>query len=85
MNLGVFISNNLEEILNEWELFAKKIFPPKQTVNHSELRDHAKEMISVISSELKSYKSGSAFDLDLGLNTSVKQKKIWLFYTPPIV
>lgn len=73
MDLGIFISNNIETIINEWESFAKKIFPPKQTVSHSELRDHAKEMILSISNALKSHSSESACEHELGLNNSSQQ------------
>ena len=53
MNLSTFILDNIEPILQEWEAFARSIFPIDQTVNTKELRDHAKQMLLVIAADLE--------------------------------
>lgn len=51
MRLSKFIRGNMEVILQEWEDFAETIHP-LTTATKSQLRDHAKEMLHVISSDL---------------------------------
>lgn len=53
MKLSTFILDNIESILQEWENFARTIFPSSQQTSTEELRDHAKEMLLVIVSELE--------------------------------
>ena len=43
MKLATFILDNMEAILQEWEDFAKTIFPENRMTTISELRDHAKK------------------------------------------
>jgi len=52
MKLSTFILDNIEQILQEWERFAKTMFPASQHTSVSELRDHAKQMLMVIVSDL---------------------------------
>lgn len=52
MRLSTFIKNNMESILQEWENFARSIQPPHRSMDASELRDHAKEMLEEIAAEL---------------------------------
>jgi signal transduction histidine kinase len=51
MKLSVFILENLEPILNEWEIFASTL-EPLLLANRVELRDHAAEMLKVIAADL---------------------------------
>lgn len=53
MKLSTFILDNMESILQEWELFAKKLFPVSQQTNTKELRDHAKKMLLEITEILR--------------------------------
>lgn len=51
MRLSKFIRQNMEVILQEWEDFAETIHPITDATKH-QLRDHAKEMLKVISADL---------------------------------
>jgi signal transduction histidine kinase len=50
--LSTFIANNTEQILDEWEAFARSL-PLGETMNVADLRDHAKEMLGVIQQDLE--------------------------------
>jgi diguanylate cyclase (GGDEF)-like protein/PAS domain S-box-containing protein len=52
MKLVTFILDNIEQILQEWENFARTIFPKNQQLSTTDLRDHAKQMLLVIAKEL---------------------------------
>ena len=54
MKLATFILDNMEAILQEWEDFAKTIFPENRMTTISELRDHAKKMLILIVKNLES-------------------------------
>lgn len=51
--LTAFIRSNTEQILTEWESFARGL-PGGDTMDIGALRDHAKEMLNVIASDLES-------------------------------
>ncbi len=53
MKLSTFILDNIEQILQEWENFARTIFPASQQTSTKELRDHANQMLLVIVSDLE--------------------------------
>ena len=53
IKLSSFISDNMESILQEWELFAKTIFPNLQHKSTKELRDHAEKMLMEITEILR--------------------------------
>ena len=50
--LNGFIHNNMELILQAWEDFARTIEPPALTMDDTELRDHARQMLQAISADL---------------------------------
>ncbi|MDP3560169.1 MAG: diguanylate cyclase [Legionellaceae bacterium] len=52
MKLSTFIVDNIEPILQEWENFAITIFPENQKINIKELRDHAKQMLMRIVTDM---------------------------------
>jgi len=52
MRLSIYIQENLEPILQEWEDFARSIQPPHRTMDVAELRDHAEEMLREIAKDL---------------------------------
>jgi signal transduction histidine kinase len=52
IRLASFIEQNLEPILQAWEDFARTIEPPALTMDDVELRDHARQMLQVISKDL---------------------------------
>ena len=45
MNLSAFISDNLDAIVNEWEVFAKTLLPVAGTMSNLALRDHCREIL----------------------------------------
>ena len=53
MRLADFIDANREPILVEWEAFARTCAPASGTMDIEALRDHANEMLTVISEDLK--------------------------------
>ena len=56
--LFTFILNNIEPITQEWENFARSIFPA-DTVNIKTLRDHAGEMLKAIAKDIQQWQSKS--------------------------
>ncbi len=59
MRLSQFILENMEEILNQWEAFARTMVPPSETMSVEELRDHAKEILASIAAEMLTAQSES--------------------------
>jgi diguanylate cyclase (GGDEF)-like protein/PAS domain S-box-containing protein len=59
MKLSAFIVDNIELIIQEWENFAKTIFPENQKINVKELRDHAKKMLMRIVNDMDKPQSKS--------------------------
>jgi signal transduction histidine kinase len=57
MRLHDFILMNREQILIEWEMFARTCAPASITMNVEALRDHANAMLMVIAADLKCYQS----------------------------
>ncbi|MGB9110247.1 MAG: sensor histidine kinase, partial [Telluria sp.] len=53
VRLSDFILSNMEPILQAWEDFARTIEPPALTMDDTELRDHAKLMLTVIADDLR--------------------------------
>lgn len=54
MRLYQFVSENMEAILKEWEDFARANQPANGDMKVIELRDHAREMLNTIVSDMKS-------------------------------
>jgi signal transduction histidine kinase len=52
MKLSLFISENVERIVSEWEAFALTLHPASQGMTRLQLRDHAKQILLAISSDL---------------------------------
>ncbi|MGM0598796.1 MAG: ATP-binding protein [Candidatus Rifleibacteriota bacterium] len=57
MRLHDFILTNREQILTEWETFARTCAPASNTMDVEKLRDHANEILMVIAADLKTYQS----------------------------
>jgi signal transduction histidine kinase len=55
MRLHDFIDTNREQILVEWESFARTCGPASNTMDVVALRDHADQMLSVIAADLRTY------------------------------
>ena len=52
MRLSDFILKNLKAVLQEWQEFAATLVPAGQTMDKTELLDHAKKMLEAISTDL---------------------------------
>lgn len=50
--LDGFIRDNMEPILQAWEDFARTIEPPALTMDDTELRDHARQMLQAFAADL---------------------------------
>jgi signal transduction histidine kinase len=50
--LSTFIHDEMESILQAWEDFARTIEPPALTMDDTELRDHARQMLSTFAADL---------------------------------
>jgi signal transduction histidine kinase len=59
VRLADFISNNMEQIMQAWEDFARTIEPPALTMDDVELRDHAKLMLTAIALDLDTPQTGA--------------------------
>ena len=57
MRLAQFITENLEEILVEWEAFAATLLVPGQVMTSLALRDHATEILLAIAEDIESNQS----------------------------
>jgi signal transduction histidine kinase len=53
MKLPDFIEQEMPAILAEWEAFAATLLPAAATLNSSELRDHAEQMLQTIAADLR--------------------------------
>ena len=52
MKLSAFITSHLPEILFEWDIFAKSLFPAVQTASPLILRDHAREILLELTADI---------------------------------
>jgi len=57
MRLSLFISENLEDILVEWEAFAASLLGPGQIMTSLALRDHATQILLAIAEDIESNQS----------------------------
>ena len=57
MRLSLFITENLEEILAEWEAFAASLLGPEQVMTSLALRDHAAQILLAIAEDIESNQS----------------------------
>lgn len=55
--LSSFIHGNMEPILQAWEDFARTIEPPALTMDDTELRDHARQMLVAFAADLETAQS----------------------------
>ena len=53
MRLAQFITENLEELLVEWEAFASSLLAPGQTMTSLALRDHATQILQAIAQDIE--------------------------------
>ncbi|QNA90226.1 sensor histidine kinase [Massilia sp. Dwa41.01b] len=60
--LSEFIHDNIESILQAWEDFARTIEPPALTMDDTELRDHARQMLQAFAKDLATPQSAHERD-----------------------
>src|SRR4029453_12654520 len=60
--LSAFIDQNMEQIVVEWEAFARTLLPAAATMSSLALRDHAKEILTAIAREIESAGGGAPPD-----------------------
>lgn len=53
MRLSKFITENIEEIIAEWESFARTILPAAETMDSLTLRDHAKLILKAAAKDIE--------------------------------
>jgi K+-sensing histidine kinase KdpD len=57
MKLSKFINSHMEEILAEWDLFARSLQPASTGMSNSDLRDHGKEILQAIARDINTAES----------------------------
>jgi signal transduction histidine kinase len=57
MKLSKFITENMEEILAEWESFARTIEPAAETMDSLTLRDHAKLILEAAAKDIETHQT----------------------------
>ena len=57
LQLCAFIKENIEQIVAEWEAFARTLLPAAATMTPLALRDHAREILQAIAKEIASERS----------------------------
>lgn len=57
MRLSVFIRENIEQILGDWEVFARELLPPGKTLNQAALRDDAETLLRAIALDMETVQS----------------------------
>lgn len=53
MRLSKFIQDHLEEILSDWESFARTLLPAGKTLNPTALRDDAENLLRAIALDME--------------------------------
>lgn len=53
MRLAQFITENLEQILVEWEAFASSLLAPGHTMTSLALRDHARQILQAVAEDIE--------------------------------
>lgn len=53
MKLSLFISENIERIISDWEAFAVTLLPASKTMSRLQLRDHARQILLAIADDLQ--------------------------------
>jgi signal transduction histidine kinase len=70
VRLSVFITRNLEEILQEWDAFARRLVPDTEAMDQRALRDHAKEILLAIARDMETEQTpDEQFRKSVGLAT----------------
>jgi signal transduction histidine kinase len=57
--MASFITENMEEIIAEWESFAREVSPAAATMTNQALRDHVRQMLEAIALDVETPQSGA--------------------------
>lgn len=57
MRLSKFITENMEEIQSEWEIYAGTLLPAAETMDSPALRDHSKQILEAIAEDIETFQS----------------------------
>ena len=63
MKFSAFIQTNLDTIVQEWEAYARALLPSSHPLSELALRDHVREMLSVIARDMESGQTAVGGDL----------------------
>ncbi|MGZ3237140.1 MAG: sensor histidine kinase [Burkholderiaceae bacterium] len=75
MRLSRFINEHIEEILAEWESFAKTLEPAAEGMSGLALRDHAKQILQSIAIDIESWQnSEKQYEKSQGLAPDIEEK-----------
>ena len=53
MRFSSFIKDNLDAILEEWDAFARTLFPAGKAISNEELRDHCRAVLTAIAEDME--------------------------------
>jgi hypothetical protein len=53
MKISEFIIRNMEQILNEWDKFAKSLGAVTETMSSNDLRDHARQILEFVATDIE--------------------------------
>jgi signal transduction histidine kinase len=57
--MASFITENMEEIVAEWESFARTVSPASATMDNVALRDHVRQMLQAIALDIETHQTGA--------------------------
>ena len=57
MRFSAFIKDNLDAILEEWDAFARTLFPAGKAISNEELRDHCRAVLVAIAEDMETEQS----------------------------
>jgi signal transduction histidine kinase len=57
--MASFITENMEEIVAEWESFARTVSPASATMDNQALRDHVRQMLQAIALDIETVQTGA--------------------------
>ncbi len=53
MKLSEFITKRLDDVIAEWESFAKTLLPAAENMSQNELRDHSRQILMAVAEDIE--------------------------------
>ncbi len=76
MNLSVFIKQNVDAILKEWDAFARSMAPASDGMTDLALRDHAKQILQAVAADIETDQSpAEQFQKSIGNAEAVEEEE----------